>query len=126
LKNDGVLPFTSTTRKIAVVGPLAESTKVLHGNYSGTASHAVTALEGIRKQFGADVAFSPGTNFLRKPAVIPTSALSTSDGQPGLKGEYFASKDFSKFELIVNLTTAKTLGIRLPTALTARADEIVD
>jgi beta-glucosidase len=91
LKNDGVLPFASSVKKILVVGPLAESTQVLHGNYSGTASHAVTALEGIRKQFaGAQVSFAPGTDFLRERAVIPTSVLSTDEGKPGLKGEYFA------------------------------------
>lgn len=91
LKNDGVLPLPSSAKKILVVGPLAESTQVLHGNYSGTASHAVTALEGIRKQFGADqVSYVAGTNFLRQPLVIPTSALSTDNGKPGLKGEYFA------------------------------------
>ena len=91
LKNDGVLPLAAGVKKILVVGPLAESAQVLHGNYSGTASHAVTALEGIRKQFaGAQVSFQPGTDFLREHPVIPTSMLSTDDGKPGLKGEYFA------------------------------------
>src|SRR5258708_26624609 len=90
LKNDGALPFGEKTRKILVVGPLAESTRVLHGNYSGTASHATTALEGIQKQFGAkQVTFVPGMNFLRVESVVPTSSLSTSEGQPGLKAEYF-------------------------------------
>src|ERR1035438_7065238 len=93
LKNDGVLPFAAGVKKIVVVGPFAESDQVLHGNYSGTASHAVTALEGIRKQFtGAQVSFEPGTNFLREHPVIPTSMLSTDDGKPGLKGEYFAGE----------------------------------
>ena len=96
LKNDGVLPFAASVKKILVVGPLAESTEVLHGNYSGTASHAVTALEGIRKQFpAAQVKYVAGTNFLRQETVIPTSALSTEDGKPGLKGEYFAGSDFA-------------------------------
>ena len=46
-----------------------------------------------------------------------------------LKGEKpgeLAIQQSTKVELIINLTTAKTLGIRLPTALIARADEIVD
>jgi beta-glucosidase len=91
LKNDGVLPFGTGVKNILVVGPLAESAEVLHGNYSGTASHAVTALEGIRNQFGVDhVSYVPGTDFLRQPSVIPNSALSTEDGHPGLKAEYFA------------------------------------
>ena len=91
LKNDGALPFAAGLKKILVVGPLADQTQVLHGNYSGTASHAVSALEGIQKQFpGARVTFEPGTHFLREHPVIPTSVLSTDDGKPGLKGEYFA------------------------------------
>jgi len=96
LKNDGVLPFAASVKKILVVGPLAESVEVLHGNYSGTASHAVTALEGIRKQFSsAQVTYVAGTNFLRQETVIPTSVLSTDDGKPGLKGEYFPGSDFT-------------------------------
>jgi beta-glucosidase len=96
LKNDGVLPLAASVKKILVVGPLAESAEVLHGNYSGTASHAVTAMEGIRKQFpAAQVTYVPGTNFLRQETVIPTSALSTDDGKGGLKGEYFSGSDFS-------------------------------
>ncbi len=93
LKNDGVLPFAPSVKNIVVVGPLAESVEVLHGNYSGTASHATTALEGIRKQFAkAQVSYLPGTNFLRAETVIPTAALSTSDGKPGLQGEYFSGE----------------------------------
>src|SRR5437868_1768591 len=46
LKNDGVLPLGAATKKIAVVGPLAESVHVLEGNYNGTPSRATTALGG--------------------------------------------------------------------------------
>jgi beta-glucosidase len=96
LKNDGVLPLSPDVRKIAVIGPLAESVGVLHGNYSGTASQATTALEGIRRQFAAaQVTFLPGMNFLRQPTVVPTAVLSTDDGQSGLKAEYFSGEDFT-------------------------------
>jgi len=95
LKNNGALPLNPNIHKIAVFGPLAESVKVLHGNYSGTASHATTALEGIQKQFsGAQVTYTPGMNFLRQQDVVPTAALSTGDGQPGLKAEYFSGDKF--------------------------------
>jgi beta-glucosidase len=91
LKNNGTLPLNPSAQKIAVFGPLAEQTKVLHGNYAGTASHAVTTLEGIQRQFsGAQVTFTPGMNFLRQQIVIPADVLSTEDGQAGLKAEYFS------------------------------------
>jgi beta-glucosidase len=101
LKNDGTLPLGPQVKKIAVVGPLAESETVLLGNYNGTPSRSTTALEGIRKQFpGAEITFVPGMNFLRTETPIATSALSTSDGQPGLKGEYFAEKNFEGTPLV--------------------------
>lgn len=54
LKNDGVLPLRSDLRSVAVIGPNANAPLVLWGNYSGTASHTVTPLEGIRARLPAD------------------------------------------------------------------------
>ncbi len=89
LKNDGVLPLKKEGIKIAVVGPLADQTKVLLGNYNGTPTHTVSILEGIKAEFeGATVNFVPGTQFLGHDAeLVPGSALST-DGQPGVKVTY--------------------------------------
>jgi beta-glucosidase len=125
LKNDGVLPLSPSVKKILVVGPLAESTQVLHGNYSGTASHAVTALEGIRKQFsGAQVSYQPGTDFLREHPVIPTSMLSTDDGKPGLKGEYFTGDLSGKPQVVrvdpyvdLQLSHADSHALPVPTGM---------
>ena len=91
LKNDGTLPVKPSVRKIAVVGPLADQTDVLLGNYAGTPSRAVTALTGIRRQFpNAQISFSPGTEYLRDVLVpVPASQLLSPDGKPGLKAEYF-------------------------------------
>jgi beta-glucosidase-like glycosyl hydrolase len=67
LKNDGVLPLKTSGIRIAVVGPLAEQTQVLLGNYNGIPSHTVSVLEGLRKEFpGATINFVPGTQFLGK------------------------------------------------------------
>jgi beta-glucosidase len=116
LKNDGVLPFAAGVKKILVVGPLAESAQVLHGNYSGTASRAVTALEGIRQQFpAAQVTYVAGTNFLRQETTIPTSALSTDDGKPGLKSEYFAG-DFTGAPQVVRTDAVVDLQLFHPDA----------
>ena len=94
LKNDGILPLTSAPKSIAVVGPLADNTRVLEGNYNGTPSRATTALDGIRKQFAtSEVAFVPGTHFLRDPKPIPADWFTTPDGDPGLQAEYFKGTD---------------------------------
>ncbi len=62
LKNDGVLPLRQDLRSIAVIGPNANAAQVLWGNYSGTASHTVTPLEGIRQRLpaGAKLYYAEG------------------------------------------------------------------
>jgi beta-glucosidase len=96
LKNDGVLPLPVDLKKIAVVGPLADSSRVLLGNYNGTPSRSTTALAGIEAQFPeARITFEPGTSFLRPLVPVPASALSTADGAPGLTAEVFESFDFT-------------------------------
>lgn len=53
LKNDGILPLNPEgVKKIAVVGPNADSRVALIGNYHGTSSHYTTILEGIQNEAG--------------------------------------------------------------------------
>lgn len=74
LKNDGVLPIDKNKNKvIAVIGPNADSRACLIGNYYGTSSEYVTALEGIRNAAGADtrILYSVGCDIsLTKPDVL--------------------------------------------------------
>ena len=86
LKNDGTLPLKQGAIKIAVVGPLADQTRYLLGNYNGNPSHTVSVLEGLKAEFPqAQITFVPGTEFLRAEGqIVPDSALSTADGKPGL------------------------------------------
>ena len=104
LKNDGVLPLPQGVKRIAVVGPLGDSLRVLEGNYNGTPSQPKTALDGIRTQFAnAKVVFAPGTKFTRDPAPVPASALTTTDGQLGLTAEYFNSVDLSGTPVVTRI-----------------------
>jgi beta-glucosidase len=96
LKNDRALPLKSSVKKIAIVGPLADSIPALEGNYNGTSSRYVTPVEGIRMEFpSAEVTYIPGTTFLRTPVTIPPTVYRTDDGKPGLTAVYFNNKDLS-------------------------------
>ena len=115
LKNDGVLPLKPTVRRIAVVGPLADQTKVLLGNYNGNPTHTVSVMEGLKAQFpGVEIKYVPGTQFLRnegKP--VPEDLLTTPDGKPGLKAEY---AEFGGL----------ALGMAAPTPFTSRVERSLD
>jgi beta-glucosidase len=90
LKNNGVLPLASQVKRIAVIGPTADSLGVLEGNYNGVAPDPVTLLAGIRARFhGAEIYYSQGSVFTTGgPAPVPESVLQ-HDGKQGLKAEYF-------------------------------------
>jgi beta-glucosidase len=115
LKNDGVLPLKSV-KNIVVVGPLAEQTAVLLGNYNGTPTHTVSVLEGLKAEFpGAKITYVAGTQFLSQQGdPVPTSALTTPDAKPGLKAEYSSRPGFeakgtplvTRVEPLIKLTDA--------------------
>jgi len=90
LKNDGLLPLKSDIKKIAVVGPLADQTRPLIGNYAGQPTHIVSILDGLKAEFpNATITFVPGTQFLRTDgSPVPDAVLTTPDGKPGLKADY--------------------------------------
>jgi beta-glucosidase len=90
LKNDGLLPLKSEIKKIAVVGPLADQTRPLIGNYAGQPTHIVSIIDGLKAEFpNATITFVPGTQFLRTDGTpVPDTLLTTPDGKPGLKADY--------------------------------------
>ncbi len=90
LKNDGMLPLKPGIKRIAVVGPLADQTRPLIGNYAGQPTHIVSILDGLHAEFpNATISFVPGTQFLGTDGTpVPDSMLTTPDGKPGLKADY--------------------------------------
>jgi beta-glucosidase len=94
LKNDGLLPLASTVRKIVVTGPLADSLRVLRGNYSSAEiASPVSVLEGIQKQFPqAQVVHSPVGPSFTDGEPVPPSAFVTPDAELGIHAQFFAVK----------------------------------
>ena len=91
LKNDGLLPLKPGIKKIAVIGPLADQTRPLIGNYAGQPTHIVSILDGLRAEFpNATITFVPEpsscarmellcrTAFSPLPMASPASRLTTT------------------------------------------------
>jgi beta-glucosidase len=118
LKNTGILPIKvpGPGLKIAVVGPLANQTKVLMGNYSGAPSHAVSVLDGLKAEFPtAKIGFVEGTQFLSKNASAVPPALLTTDGKPGVRSTY----------LIMSPLAVLVMGGPPPQVLASRIDPAI-
>lgn len=66
LKNDGILPLKNV-KKIAVIGPNADSKAVLLANYNGTPSVYYTLLRGIQENTDAEVVYAYGCHLFNDP-----------------------------------------------------------
>ena len=113
LKNDGTLPLKQGKLKIALVGPLADQTKYLLGNYSGSPTHIVSVLDGMKAEFPeAQINFVAGTQFLRTDGeLVPASALTSAEGQPGLTAKFSSGVDPGQGPVLAT-RTASTVDLK--------------
>ena len=104
LKNDGLLPLARAPRRIAVIGPNADTVEALVGNYNGTPSNPSTILAGLRARFpDAETTYVEGTGWVAPPLEdIPDAAFCRDAAciEPGLSAEAFETP-----ELTGSLTT---------------------
>jgi beta-glucosidase len=114
LKNDGMLPLRPGPLKIALIGPLADQTKYLLGNYNGVPTHTVSVLEGLKAEFPeAQISFVPGTQFLRNDGdAVPATAFTTSAGKPGLKLEFATGEIFAEKTTILATRDTTTVDLK--------------
>src|SRR5678816_4553396 len=114
LKNDGTLPLKKGATRIAVIGPLADQTRYLLGNYTGTPTHTVSVLDGLKAEFPeAQINFVPGTQFLRKDGVaVPSSVFTTAEGQPGLTQEFATGQLFGGKPTVLTTRSASSVDLK--------------
>lgn len=119
LKNEGVLPLSRDLKRIAVVGPTADDTMALLGNYFGTPAAPVTVLQGIRNAAkGIEVRYARGVDLVEgrddpnATPLIEAAYLRPSADSPerGLRGEYFRTADLSGTPALVR--TDAQIGFR--------------
>lgn len=98
LKNaNNTLPLKKTIRKIAVLGPNAENSIAVLGNYNGIPSDIVTALQGIRNKLGkdAEVVYEKAINFTNDTLLqyANVNQQYSWQGQKGFMAEYFNNRE---------------------------------
>ena len=98
LKNDGVLPRAGHKLKVMVVGPLADSRRVLRGNYTvRETSELPSILDGLKAAMpDAQFSYVPAGESITDGDVVPTSALLSEDGKPGVTVRYYPFKPDGK------------------------------
>jgi beta-glucosidase len=98
LKNEGgLLPIKGAPRRIAVVGPNADSYDTLVGNYYGLPSNPITVLDGIRARFpNSQIDYVQGTGLIGPPEAPVDPAVLCVDAacsRQGLTAEHFDNRN---------------------------------
>jgi len=87
------------------------------------ARHGIPAISGVREFADSGVLASYGPSF---PDVYQQTGIYTGRILKGQKPGDLPIEQPTKFELVINLTTAKALGIAVPDKLLALADDVVE
>ncbi|MCR4582305.1 MAG: glycoside hydrolase family 3 C-terminal domain-containing protein [Prevotella sp.] len=97
LQNNGILPLQEKKQKIAVMGPNANDSTMLWGNYNGQPVHTTTILQGIR-QYMPGVKFIQGCTWTRDEVPVSVyNRIFTDDGRPGLQANYWNNEQMQGF-----------------------------
>jgi beta-glucosidase len=98
LKNENsTLPLKKNIKKIVVLGPNADNSIVVLGNYNGVPSQTVTALQGIKNKLGnnVEVIYEKAVNFTND-TLLQYSDVSNQfswQSNKGFHAEYFNNKE---------------------------------
>ena len=86
---NNILPLNKD-QKIVVMGPNANDSIMMWGNYSGYPTQTTTILKGIREKLGYDVKYIPGCGLTRNESFDSRFNLfTTTEGQRGMKATYW-------------------------------------
>jgi beta-glucosidase len=122
LKNDGALPIKSSNIRIAVIGPLANQTRFLLGNYTGVPFHTISILDGMKQEFANDtIDYQEGTQFLSKAASPVPADLLTTGGKPGVQASY---SEMPPIGLSPNAAKPPVLATRIERGINAQAEPL--
>ena len=96
LKNENdILPFLNKDKKIAVIGPNANDSVALWGNYNGSPSKTTTILEGIVNKLSPNqVIYDRGCNLVSNDVFVSLFDQFSWDGKKGFKATYWNKPDF--------------------------------
>ena len=94
--NKAILPLSKKISKVAVIGPNANDSTMLWGNYNGKPTHTTTILQGIRNKIGADrVIYDNVCDLVADKLNEPLFQKCNNGGKSGLQATYWNNKDMS-------------------------------
>ncbi|KFF05666.1 glycoside hydrolase family 3 protein [Flavobacterium reichenbachii] len=100
LRNEkNILPLKKDLKKIVILGPNADNSISILGNYNGTPSKLTTVLQGIKEKLGSstEVVYEKAINFTNDTLLVYQNLKNqySYEGKQGFKAEYYNNVNLS-------------------------------
>jgi beta-glucosidase len=100
LRNEkNILPLKKDLKKIVILGPNADNSISILGNYNGTPSKLTTVLQGIKQKLGnsTEVVYEKAINFTNDTLLVYQNLKNqySYEGKQGFKAEYYNNVNLS-------------------------------
>jgi beta-glucosidase len=105
--NNNILPLSKSLQKVAVIGPNADNSQMLWGNYNGTPLSTINILDGIKSKLSpGQLVYEQGCDLTEDK--ITESALDecSIDGKKGLRATYWNNRNFEAPVVITDQITS--------------------
>jgi beta-glucosidase len=103
---NNILPLSKKLQKVAIIGPNADDSPMLWGNYNGTPASTINILEGIRSKLSPGQIIYDKACDLTDDKVTETGITESSiDGQPGIKATYWNNRNMDGAPVITTQVT---------------------
>jgi beta-glucosidase len=87
---NNILPLKKSIKKIAVIGPNADSESMLWGNYNGTPVRTITILDGIRTKLNEKrIMYDKGCDLVEDKTLESYFKNCSFEGKPGFKASFW-------------------------------------
>ena len=97
LKNENnILPLSKEIKKIAVIGPNADDSIAMWGNYNGFPSHTTTILDGVTGKLSAErILYDRGCNLVSSNVFMSLFDQCEWNGKKGFEATYWNEPEFA-------------------------------
>jgi len=93
--NNDILPLSKNLQKVAIVGPNADNSQMLWGNYNGTPLSTINILEGIKSKLSpGQVIYDQACDLTEDKITLNAFGQCAIDGKQGIRATYWNNRNF--------------------------------
>jgi beta-glucosidase len=104
---NNILPLSKSVNKIAVIGPNADDSRVMWGNYNGRPISTVTILDGIKTKLPAEsIVYDKACDLVEDKIIVSYIKDCSIEGNSGIRATYWNNRDLTGETAAVEQITA--------------------